>query len=77
MLSEHDRDRLTATTYRDRTEVTGEPEPLATGADPRFPDVSWIGHAQQGGGHVPDDFEWSTNPKQLQDDLMGEWPERS
>ncbi len=36
-----------------RAEITDEPEPRGTGADPRFPDVSWIGSAQQGGGPVP------------------------
>lgn len=58
-----------------RTEVTDEPEQRGTGHDPRFPDVSWIGTAQQGGGHMPEDYEWPTNPKQRQDDLMGEWEE--
>ena len=56
-----------------RTEVTDEPERRGSGYDPRFPDVSWDGTAQHGGGHVPEDYEWPTNPKQHQDDLMGEW----
>ncbi|WNG43690.1 hypothetical protein F0U60_05950 [Archangium minus] len=56
-----------------RTEVTDEPEPQGSGYDPRFPDVSWIGTAQQGGGRVPEDYEWPTNPKEHQDELMGEW----
>jgi hypothetical protein len=55
-----------------RTEVTGEPERKGTGYDPRFPDVSWDGTAQHGGGHVPEDYQWPSNPKQHQDDLMGE-----
>ncbi|MFL5354761.1 hypothetical protein [Archangium sp.] len=58
-----------------RTEVTEEPEPRGTGGDARFPDVSWIGSAQQGGGHMPEDYEWPTNPKEHQDELMGEWPQ--
>jgi hypothetical protein len=75
-MPESDRTRLSTTLRKDdRSAVTGEPEPISGHADPRFPDVSWIGHAQEGGGHVPDDFEWPTNPKQRQDDLMGEWPE--
>ncbi|WP_375770354.1 hypothetical protein NR798_05515 [Archangium gephyra] len=56
-----------------RTEVTDEPEPHYPRPDSRFPDVSWIGTAEQGGGHMPEDYEWPTNPKQHQDDLMGEW----
>ncbi|PTL80045.1 hypothetical protein [Vitiosangium sp. GDMCC 1.1324] len=56
-----------------RPEVTEEPEPRGTTSDPRFPDVSWDGWAQHGGGHVPEDYEWTSNPKQFQDDLMGEW----
>lgn len=59
---------------QDRPFVTGEPEPAADHHDPRFPDVSWIGHAQEGGGFVPADFFWRSNPKQRQDDLMGEFP---
>jgi hypothetical protein len=59
---------------RSRPQVTGEPERRSPGWDPRFPDVDWIGSAQQGGGRVPEDFEWKSNPKQHQDDLMGEWP---
>jgi hypothetical protein len=55
-----------------RSEVTGEPEREA-GYDPRFPDVSWDGTAQHGGGHMPEDYEWPTNPKERQDELMGEW----
>jgi hypothetical protein len=59
-----------------REEVTGEPEPLPGHADPRYPDVSWDSSPRlHGGGHVPEDYEWPSNPKQRQDDLMGEWPE--
>jgi hypothetical protein len=55
-----------------RPEVTDEPEPRGSGYDPRFPDVSWIGSAQYGGGHVPEDFQWPTDPKERQDELMGD-----
>lgn len=58
---------------RSRTEVTGEPDQPGT-FDPRFPDVSWDGQTVHGGGHVPDDYEWPSNPKEHQDELMGEWP---
>lgn len=57
-----------------RPEVTEEPEPRGTGHDPRFPDVSWMGSAQHGGGRVPEDFHWSTDPKERQDELMGDAP---
>jgi hypothetical protein len=60
-----------------REEVTGEPEADVHRLDPRFPDVSWLHHpSQYGGGHVPEDYTWSSNPKQRQDDLMGEWPDK-
>jgi hypothetical protein len=57
-----------------RPEVTDEPEQRGSGHDPRFPDVSWLGTAQHGGGRMPADFEWTTNPKERQDELMGEYP---
>lgn len=59
-----------------REEVTGEPAPLTEHYDRRYPDVSWEHSSSlHGGGHVPEDYEWTSNPKQRQDDLMGEWPE--
>lgn len=45
-------------------------EPAADGSRPVFADREWIGYAQQGGGHVPDDFMWPHSPKQDQDDAM-------
>ncbi len=54
-----------------RPEVTLEREPSGTTADPGFPDVDWIGTAQQGGGHVPADFQWRSEPKQEQDEAEG------
>ena len=60
-----------------REEVTGEPEPLAQRRDVRYPDVSWDHHpGLHGGGHVPEDYAWTSNPKQHQDELMGEWPDK-
>jgi hypothetical protein len=55
-----------------REEVTGEPEPPASHTDAQHEDLDWIGSAQQGGGHVPGDFEWTTNPKEDQDRLSTE-----
>jgi hypothetical protein len=54
---------------RRREGVTGEPEPAGRHHDPRHQDVDWIGTAQQGGGHVPEDYEWTTNPRH--DRLVG------
>jgi hypothetical protein len=54
-----------------RQGVTDEPEPGGT-HDPRYPDVSWLGTAQHGGGRMPEDFQWTTDPKERQDELMGD-----
>jgi hypothetical protein len=29
----------------------------------------WIGFENTGGGSIPDDYAWTSNPKQVQDDL--------
>ena len=52
-----------------REVITGEVEP--TGGVPREPqqDNDWLGFHNQGGGHVPEDYEWPTNPKQRQEEL--------
>ena len=52
-----------------REEVTDEPEPAGDHVEPWEPGIDWIGSAQQGGGHVPDDFEWTSNPKRWQEEL--------
>lgn len=52
----------------DRALVTQETEPAGDHHDPHHQDIDWIGHAQQGGGSVPEDFEWRSNPKQDQDE---------
>ncbi len=51
----------------DRQAITQESEPGGDHHDPHHQDVDWIGHHNQGGGHVPADFEWRSNPKQDQD----------
>jgi len=51
-----------------RRVVTEEPSPSSTHHDPAHQDVDWIGHRQQGGGSVPVDLEWKSNPKQDQDE---------
>lgn len=48
---------------RHREPITEEHEPGGDHHDPHHQDVDWIGYAQQGGGRVPADFEWTTNPR--------------
>ena len=50
--------------------VIDQGEPAADGSRPVFADREWIGYAQQGGGHVPEDFIWPRSPKQQQDESM-------
>ncbi|ADO75158.1 hypothetical protein [Stigmatella aurantiaca] len=52
-----------------RESVTREPDPGGRWS-PQFPDM--IGYKSQGGGKVPDDFGWNTNPKQWQEELTVE-----
>jgi hypothetical protein len=49
--------------------VTQEPDPGGRWSD-QFPDM--IGYKNQGGGKVPADFTWTTNPKQWQEELTPE-----
>lgn len=49
----------------------GEPQRSASAADPRYPDNDWVGFRHQGGGKVPDDYTWTSNPKQDQDEAEG------
>ena len=51
---------------KQRAHVTKEPD---TGGrwTHLFPDM--IGYAQEGGGAVPADFHWRSNPKQWQEEL--------
>ncbi len=53
----------------DRQEVTLEPPQLGGDWDPIHNDREWIDYRNQGGGHVPEDHGWTSNPKQVQDDL--------
>ncbi|MGZ6134339.1 MAG: hypothetical protein ACXWK9_07760 [Myxococcaceae bacterium] len=49
-----------------RAQVTKEPDAAGRWTS-QFPDM--IGYGQQGGGTVPPDFHWRTNPKQDQEEL--------
>ena len=51
---------------KQRSLVTKEPD-TAGSWTPLFPDM--IGYGQQGGGAVPADFHWRSNPKQWQEEL--------
>jgi hypothetical protein len=48
-----------------REGITLEPDPAGRWSD-KFPDM--IGYRNQGGGKVPEDFGWNTNPKQWQEE---------
>ncbi len=47
----------------DRERVTREPDLAGDHHDPRFPDNDWIGSVNMGGGAVPADLEWRSNPR--------------
>lgn len=49
-----------------RSRVTKEPDTGGQWTE-LFPDM--IGYHQQGGGAVPADFHWRSNPKQFQEEL--------
>ena len=49
-----------------RSHVTREPDTAGRWTR-EFPDQ--IGYGQQGGGSVPADFHWRSNPKQWQEEL--------
>lgn len=46
-----------------RQNITLEPELDGSHHDPRFPDNDWLGSVNMGGGAVPADFEWRSNPR--------------
>lgn len=51
---------------KERSRVTREPDAAGRWTN-QFPDM--IGYGQQGGGAVPADFHWRSNPKQHQEEL--------
>lgn len=50
-----------------REVITEEPEPPGCHHDPRHQDVDWLGFRNQGGGSVPDDYEWTSLPRERQE----------
>lgn len=57
-------------TVPERSSVTGEPPRVGQGLDPQYPDVSWVSQRNMGGGHVPEDLQWKTNPYQRREDPL-------
>ena len=53
----------------DREHVTHEAPQHGDEAVPNHNDREWIDYHNMGGGHVPDDHHWTSNPKADQDDL--------
>ena len=51
-----------------RVEASRGPERMAYRPPPNRHGIDWIGREQQGGGRVPQDFTWISNPKQDQED---------
>jgi DNA-directed RNA polymerase specialized sigma24 family protein len=51
----------------DRESVTGEPEPENAPLG-YYPEPGLLGHRNMGGGHLPAEYRWTTNPKQDHDD---------
>ncbi|HEY3451148.1 MAG TPA: hypothetical protein VGK67_32620 [Myxococcales bacterium] len=56
-------------TLPDREDVTQEPPQVGYKAVPEHNDREWIGFENTGGGSIPASHTWTSNPKQLQDDL--------
>jgi hypothetical protein len=54
---------------RDRARITSEPEHRGSKVHPLNPGLDWIGFADRGGGRVPADLDWPSNPKQYQEEF--------
>lgn len=52
-----------------REVITRESDPAGRWSS-KFPDM--VGYKSQGGGFVPDDYTWNTNPKQFQEEMTPE-----
>ena len=53
---------------RNRSRITGEPESKGSKKMPWNPGIDWIGFEDRGGGKLPGDLVWATNPKQYQEE---------
>lgn len=56
---------------QNRPAITGEPDAKGSQKTPLNPGLDWIGAQDRGGGHVPEDLDWPTNPKQYQEENGG------
>ncbi|MBX5481271.1 MAG: hypothetical protein IRZ16_05390 [Myxococcaceae bacterium] len=54
---------------RDRSRITGEPDFRGSRKHPLNPGLDWIGQQDRGGGKVPAELAWTTNPKQYQEEI--------
>ena len=54
---------------KNRERITREPDTHSRWT-PQYPEMT--GFTNQGGGHVPEDLSWGTNPKQWQEELTEE-----
>ena len=61
---------------RDRSRITREPDSKGSRKTPLNPGLDWIGFQDRGGGKVPADLFWPTNPKQYQEEFGIGTPER-
>ena len=56
---------------KNRQRITGEPESKGSRQTPLNPGIDWIGFFDRGGGKVPPNLDWRTNPKQYQEENGG------
>lgn len=56
---------------KDRSRITGEPDSKGSKKTPLNPGLDWIGYQDRGGGMTPADLQWTTNPKQYQEENGG------
>jgi len=50
-----------------REAITGERMPDGHHAYAYHQDVDWIGPENMGGGHVPEDYQWPSGPRERQE----------
>lgn len=55
----------------DRQNVTSEPDCKGSRMSKLNPGLDWIGFQDRGGGRLPADLRWTTNPKQYQEENGG------
>ncbi len=53
----------------ERQRVTLEPPQLGYDAVPEHNDREWLAFENQGGGSLPEEHDWTSNPKERQDEI--------